>query len=1009
LTQAELAEAAGFSVVYISMLERGTRQPQRSTVALLADALDLAGAERRALEAAAQAPDFVRRRRSDDDTGTPHLPVGGFLGALPAGLLVGCEREREVIGTALEAVASGQGRFLLLVGEPGVGKTRLAQEITLMAPPQGLRVLTGRCYEPQQTVAYFPFLEALTQAEAGAAPLIQANLADRWPEVARLLPDRVRESVHDRQASGPSTIDERNAQQRLFWQVTGFVQALSDQAPLALLLDDLHWADRASLDLLQHLARHTREWPILLVGTAREVEARSHYPLADAVSDLRRDELVERLAVRPLGAEDTATLIGATLGGADGAAGTATTVSAEMAQRIHARSEGNPFFARQLTRALQEQDALEFAAGVWQLRAQTGATLPAPESITAVIGQRLRRLTPLTQEVLREASVLGQAFAFAELRRVGGRGKQEVEEAVEEAVELGVLREGQGEQYHFNHALTLETVYMGLSALRKRRLHRQTADALEQQPDHERRAGELAYHLLTADERERALPYALLAGDQAEAVYAHAEAEGHYRTALAVAREVGDQAQEAEALEKLGRVLGALSRLAEALEARERAARAYQALGDVEGELRVLAALGWTQQGGTIEQAEAALARILPRLSALEVAVAQISQPSPALALALLLVSSLYTTAGRQHDAAALVERGVELAREADDDAVMAWAYMSRGYVRLLSGSEGSLADFLDAVTLAERANSDHLSGALNFVAGWYLNEGQLALAKQYAKRALAIAERHQVPADMVFMLANVGELGFFQGDWDEAREFFAHAAAIQERLDPAFTWGLSGIAQAYVCLLDLAQGRAVEESSRRLESLLVILRERFNHPSQGMVGLGEVALAERNLLMDHADAAHARLAAFLDQPALAEHPRLAGARTIALPALAWAEGMLGEVPLAEAHLERAFADASALDRVDALRIQGVLAILRQRWDVGIDVLQEAIERAHAMPYPYAELKAHWVYGWLEAARGDPAAARNQLKQALAICDRLGERLYRTSIERDLRRLGRKA
>jgi hypothetical protein len=119
-------------------------------------------------------------------------------------------------------------------------------------------------------------------AEAGAAPLLQGRLADRWPEVAHLLTARVGEGAHD-----------RNAQQRLFWQVSGFLGALSEQQPLALLLDDLHWADRASLDLLQHLARHTRERSILLVATAREVEARSQYPLADALSDLNRDELVD--------------------------------------------------------------------------------------------------------------------------------------------------------------------------------------------------------------------------------------------------------------------------------------------------------------------------------------------------------------------------------------------------------------------------------------------------------------------------------------------------------------------------------------------------------------------------------------------------------------------------------------------------------------------------------------------------------------------------------------------
>jgi transcriptional regulator with XRE-family HTH domain len=168
MTQAQLAERAGFSVVYISMLERGARQPQRTTVALLVDTLALAPTERAALEAAARlpsAPLSLRRENGPvEDAGTPVLPIGGFLGATPTGALVGRTEELATITAILAAGALGQGRLLVLVGEPGVGKTRLAQEITLRARAQGFRVITGRCYEPQQGVAYYPFLEALALA-----------------------------------------------------------------------------------------------------------------------------------------------------------------------------------------------------------------------------------------------------------------------------------------------------------------------------------------------------------------------------------------------------------------------------------------------------------------------------------------------------------------------------------------------------------------------------------------------------------------------------------------------------------------------------------------------------------------------------------------------------------------------------------------------------------------------------------------------------------------------------
>jgi len=394
--------------------------------------------------------------------------------------LVGRATELEAIGGALEAAASGQGQLLLLVGEPGVGKTRLAQEITVLARARGFRVLTGRCYEPQQTLAYAPFLEALTQA-AALAENLATDLAERWPEVARLLPD------HAPNAHTPAPLDNRSAQQRLYYQLTSFLQHLAEQQPLALLVDDLHWGDGASLEVLQHLARHTRDQPLLLVGTTRAVEAARQHPLVDALRDLGRDELVDELRLQPLAAEETATLIGMTLGGADGALGDASNTSAALAQRIYARSEGNAFFTRQLARALQEQGELTFADERWDL---SGRDTPftAPARIRSVIGQRLGRLAAHTQGVLREASVLGQVFTFDDLRGMSQRGEQEVEEALEEAGQAGIVREGERDQYHFNHALTLDTLYAELSARRKRRLHRAAADAIERMPDHERRS-----------------------------------------------------------------------------------------------------------------------------------------------------------------------------------------------------------------------------------------------------------------------------------------------------------------------------------------------------------------------------------------------------------------------------------------------------------------------------------------------------------------------------------------
>jgi class 3 adenylate cyclase len=254
-----------------------------------------------------------------------HLPVGGYLGALPEGSLVARKAELERLLALLETAGAGVGRFVILTGEPGIGKTRLAQEVTREAHARDFLIAAGRCYQLQQSVPYYPFLEALTRTYAAAPAALRAELPRRWAEVARLLPDQ---DVGVPASHG----GYRDDQQRLFYQVTGFLQALAKRQPLAVLLDDLQWADSASLALLQHLARQTREDRILLVATYRDVEVSRASPLEVALRELRRERLVERVSVPRLSAEGTKALIGETIG--------EQAVSDQLATLLFERAEG---------------------------------------------------------------------------------------------------------------------------------------------------------------------------------------------------------------------------------------------------------------------------------------------------------------------------------------------------------------------------------------------------------------------------------------------------------------------------------------------------------------------------------------------------------------------------------------------------------------------------------------------------------------------------------------------
>ncbi|HEX6799795.1 MAG TPA: AAA family ATPase [Ktedonobacterales bacterium] len=527
MSQEELAARAGLSARAISDLERGVKRvPRRDTVQLLVEALQLKSEAQETFVAAAREPAARPRATVPEPSGTPvsvasvaatsprppasrgaqplapgALPVGGFLGAAPARPLVGREAERADLLGVVEATAAGSGQLVTIAGEPGIGKTRLAQEVMLACRERQFLVSTGRCYEPHRAVPYYPFLEALSALVAAAPEALRAELPARWPSLARLLPEQPVPAP-----STPPGASPQEEQQRLFWAVTGFLQALAESAPVAVLLDDLHWADDASLELLQHLARHTRARPILLVGTYRDVEVGRQHPLERALRDLEREHLVWRVSVHRLAPEGTARLIGDLMG---------QEVSGEFAALVHSHTDGHPLFVQEVLRALIERGDIYRRDGRWERKEITA--IAVPETVRATIADRVARLSEPAQEALLEASVLGQAFSFEDLHAIGDQPEESLDAALEEALAAGLAQET-GEGYIFNHALTQQALYVELSTRRRRKLHLAAGAALERLPEvtRQRRAAELAWHFREGSAPERALPYALLAGDDAD-------------------------------------------------------------------------------------------------------------------------------------------------------------------------------------------------------------------------------------------------------------------------------------------------------------------------------------------------------------------------------------------------------------------------------------------------------------------------------------------------------------
>ena len=441
--------------------------------------------------------------------------------------LVGRKRELEALrGTwaqvrAAASAESGGGRgIVLLAGDPGIGKTRLLAELARSAHESGAVVLAGR--SPAETlVPYQPFIEALRPYLLSVAiSELRASTREYGSELSRLVPELRRRLPG---LPPPVTGEPETERYRLFEAVVGLLAEIAGSTPLLLVLDDLHWADRPSLLLLRHLARAAGTGRFLIVGAYRVNEA-SAGTFAGALSELRGERLVSQLDLAGLGEGETAELIALRTGAAP---------SPEFARALHGETEGNPFFIEEILRHLAE-------AGIDPVRSGPGELERAglPEGVKEVISRRLERLDARVIEWLRIAAVLGRDFDVALLERVAALDEEEFLRALEDSLAAGLIIELPGSQsagrYGFSHALVRETLYEGMSAPRRARLHRRVGESLEATSEG-RQLTALALHFARAggpQDFEKAIRYALAAGRQATAMLAHEEAAGHYARAL---------------------------------------------------------------------------------------------------------------------------------------------------------------------------------------------------------------------------------------------------------------------------------------------------------------------------------------------------------------------------------------------------------------------------------------------------------------------------------------------
>jgi DNA-binding CsgD family transcriptional regulator/tetratricopeptide (TPR) repeat protein len=976
-------------------------------------------------------------------------------------VLVGRQRALDGAHAALDRARAGTGGVLLVAGEAGIGKSRMLRETTADARRRGFTVLKGACFEADRAAPYAPLLDLVRELSATTSPAAVAHiLAPAAPELLRAFPELA--SIF---ADLPplEALDPEHERRRLLHAVSETIATLARTQPVFVAIEDVHWGDEASLDLVLHLARRVATQPVVVALSYRSDEVAP--PLERLLAELDRTRVATELALMRFSKVELSAMLSAIFDGSVPGGG--------FLETIYALTEGNPFFVEEVLKALVSTgDLSRRADGAWHARPL--ARVQTPRTAVEAVRRRLSALTVPARDVASVAAVAGRRFDFALLQTLTGKDERTLLALIRELISAQLVTEESPDRFAFRHALTREAIVGELLARERVALHRAVADALEQQGGaSESHSEALAYHAYGARDWPRALAASARAARHALALHAPREALAHLDRAFDAAKQAGlipDAAlrlARGRTLETLGDLQGAHDEFCAALEAARRDARDIDAWNALHALGMLWAARDYQRAGEYRGQAltlarsigdPSLLARSLNRVANWHV---NLEQPAPALrdhheALALFerlgdergvaetvdLIAMAHHIAGELAESAACYERAIALHEALGDRRGLTGAL---ALLCLNNASVHSSCTAFGPTALAEEVLRDERPIHIAREIGWRAGEafvryivadalawrGVFDRALPLARESLAIAEEME---HLQWQCAASRAIGMMMLDLQSphaAREPLEHAHAIALRLGSRAwrRWSAAPLAVALARLGEFRSAHAVLDDAAVPSPLG---REALRPGDEDTPTLGERYLVLAGAEVALAEGNPARALEMVERRLSAERgpvPRMTFTKARALIALE--DSRAAEDVLRQACTEAVASDAMPLLwRVQAtmgqvMRQERRRAESRQAFDAARATAEVIVGRiadeslretfvaavakmAPAAPAPSARQKAKASSGGLTARERDVArlVAQGKTNRAIARALGIGERTAEGYVASAMAKLG---